>query len=365
MSLQEELQLSGDFNLDNLKDANNEYYQDYSSSVLHSKISKNSKERKRLTQTPTDFSEAETSSSGFSDETSNKSTQTDGRPGSFLCTIADGEDCKFSIYDDASPIDSRFRNRPEYRELFKEIFTVLKKAAESKQDGEKLPLFDDCIPISTVPLVPPVTPAVDDFPSDFTDDNQSVVSSAFSDDSNSIMDPATVIENPVKEELTKEIISEGSHSKLELVPYKKESLEYISVSVNVRKKNSSRKHVNKQFQDRSDSPILPLSPRISYISNRGCHRKNKDNSTNSLNDSNQKWNGTTLQFWSSNSYASSSTPSQTSKKGLKYDKNIEFKPSSASHDLHKLKKLDLSYAEVLRNSGKKKRESNTNSCYKK
>lgn len=65
--------------------------------------------RKVNLQTPTDFSEAETSSSGFSDEISNKCTQTEE---TFLCTIADGED-KFSIYDEASPIDSRFRHCPK------------------------------------------------------------------------------------------------------------------------------------------------------------------------------------------------------------------------------------------------------------
>lgn len=65
--------------------------------------------RKVNLQTPTDFSEAETSSSGFSDEISNKFTQTEE---TFLCTIADGED-KFSIYDEASPIDSRFRHCPK------------------------------------------------------------------------------------------------------------------------------------------------------------------------------------------------------------------------------------------------------------
>lgn len=60
-------------------------------------------------RTPTDFSEAETSSSGYSDEISNKCTQTEE---TFLCTIADGED-KFSIYDETSPIDSRFRHCPK------------------------------------------------------------------------------------------------------------------------------------------------------------------------------------------------------------------------------------------------------------
>lgn len=91
------------------------------------------------------YSETETtSSSGFSDETSNKGTQTENFfAGSFLCTISDGDDCRFSIYDDASPIESRFRKTPEYRQLFREIFAVLKRAAEAKDEGERLPLLQD------------------------------------------------------------------------------------------------------------------------------------------------------------------------------------------------------------------------------
>lgn len=71
--------------------------------------SENGAKRKLNIRTPTDFSEAETSSSGYSDEISNKCTQTEE---TFLCTIADGED-KFSIYDETSPIDSRFRHCPK------------------------------------------------------------------------------------------------------------------------------------------------------------------------------------------------------------------------------------------------------------
>ncbi|XP_050430634.1 cerebellar degeneration-related protein 2 isoform X2 [Adelges cooleyi] len=121
------------------------------------------------------YSETETtSSSGFSDETSNKGTQTETFfTGSFLCTISDGDDCRFSIYDDASPIESRFRKTPEYRQLFREIFAVLKRAAEAKDEGERLPLLqddpallsgvqhddDDDVVDESVPRVPPATPA--------------------------------------------------------------------------------------------------------------------------------------------------------------------------------------------------------------
>lgn len=104
-----------------------------------------------------------------------KSTQTEvllgSLPGSFLCRISDGNDCQFSIYDDASPVESRFRKTPEYRHLFREIFAVLKRAAEAKDEGETLPLLDDRLPAAAhnyidtyQPKVPPVTPAKEEQP---------------------------------------------------------------------------------------------------------------------------------------------------------------------------------------------------------
>ena len=103
-----------------------------------------------------------TASSGFSEDTAHKSTQTDNRPGSFLFSVDSGENYKFSIYDDTGPLENRFRDSPKYKELFKEIFAVLKKAAERKQDGETLPLLDDKTPVVAIePKVPPVTPAAE------------------------------------------------------------------------------------------------------------------------------------------------------------------------------------------------------------
>ncbi|XP_034252012.1 uncharacterized protein LOC117651781 isoform X2 [Thrips palmi] len=174
LSLQEELQMSGDFNSfrnedDESGNEDNEgtlVSQKANRSVRSAAAKKNAGPNKTFSTTPTDFSEAETSSSGFSDETSNKATQTESHrlPGSFLCTIVDGEDCRFSIYDNASPVDGRFRNTPEYRSLFREIFDILKKAAEAKDEGEKLPLLDDItLPIDP-PRVPPVTPAKEELP---------------------------------------------------------------------------------------------------------------------------------------------------------------------------------------------------------
>ena len=171
LSLQEELQMSGDFNSFRNEDEesgneDNALSQKSNRNIQQDSSKKTVIQSKTFSTTPTDFSEAETSSSGFSDETSTKSTQTESHrlPGSFLCTIVDGEDCRFSIYDSASPVDGRFRNTPEYRSLFREIFDILKKAAEAKEEGEKLPLLDDITVPNDPPRVPPVTPAKEDLP---------------------------------------------------------------------------------------------------------------------------------------------------------------------------------------------------------
>uniref|UniRef100_A0A1B0FMF3 Uncharacterized protein n=1 Tax=Glossina morsitans morsitans TaxID=37546 RepID=A0A1B0FMF3_GLOMM len=390
MSLAEELQSSGEFN-----QAQKRIFQeagggpstngDAASSCngsLSNAASSNAKTHKNRGRTPTEFSEAETSSSGFSDETSNKYTQTDDRPGYFLCSIGDGEDCKFSIYDDVSPIDSRFRNRPEYRELFKEIFAVLKKAAENKEEGEKLPLLDDTHPTSSVAVapskVPPVTPANEELPVDFGDDSQSVISSAISEQSFAMSECITKLERktakkhineknqenkpPIAASISqlaspnvKQIVENGRV----LTPLKREPLDYLSVGVGVKKKNR-RKHRNFS-NDRSESPLaLPTPPRI-YVGSGNKRREMRpfvDTSTTSGSPSEQSQNNSTC------------ITSRGSRNGAKYEWNgnsmiiynrsirgrnsvdasagIEYRPNTVSQDLHKLKKLDLSYAEVLR-----------------
>lgn len=144
ISLHEELQMSGQFSSFNgnaLTDSEDEE-EVAAEAATHaqrpSKVDIDGGARCKYSETET------TSSSGFSDETSNKCTQTETFfTGSFLCTISDGDDCRFSIYDDASPVESRFRKTPEYRQLFREIFAVLKRAAEAKDEGERLPLLQD------------------------------------------------------------------------------------------------------------------------------------------------------------------------------------------------------------------------------
>lgn len=348
------MQMSGNFNHLNTKDTDEE--SGHGDSLQPEKQIK--KERKSFSQTPTDFSEAETSSSGFSDETSNKATQTEGRPGSFLCTIADGEDCRFSIYDDTSPVDSRFRNRPEYRELFSEIFTVLKKAAENKDEGEELPLLDDHTPVKNIPKVPPVTPSADefpDFPDNLTDDTQSVLSSTMSELSTSQVETLTITENIETKAPEIEITKENKKEEQVLTPYVRQPLEYLSVGVNVRKRSSSRR--KKQFADRSDSPATPIlgSPKVTYSSRPSSGRnKRKEVKNSTVEAPNAGWNGNTLHFYSRT--GASPTPSQNNVKNCRYENSLDYRPSTASQDLFKLKRLDLSYAEVLRNADNKKRE---------
>ncbi|CAH2086684.1 unnamed protein product [Euphydryas editha] len=400
ISLQDELQTSGDYCQFSVKDTDEEsgHGEEAQKDKGQKKVEPTS--RKKIIQTP-DFSEAETSSSGFSDETSNKATQTEReRPGSFLCTIADGEDYRFSIYDDVSPMDSRFRNRPEYRELFKEIFTILKKAAENKDDGEQLPLLDD----TTTGKVPPVTPATEEPPGNLTDDTQSVLSSVMSEQSIPVSDitaPETPTlkekeqpipepvkklevkqnkvenkkEKPVVENVSekqkdteKEKEKENEREKVKekekeqekervLTPLVRQPLEYIAAT---RKKSRHRNRKHSQDRQGADSPVFPSPPKITY--QKSSNKKRRDYRPIEISPlvrtSEAEWNGSTLQFYNRN--LNSPTPSVSGRTGKIYQgwnsetDSWEIKQSTASQEIHKLRKLELSYAEVLRNADKTK-----------
>ncbi|XP_030033204.2 cerebellar degeneration-related protein 2-like isoform X2 [Manduca sexta] len=402
LSLQDELQTSGDYSQFSVKDTDEESghgEEAQKGDKQQKKIETTS--RKKIIQTP-DFSEAETSSSGFSDETSNKATQTEReRPGSFLCTIADGEDYRFSIYDDVSPMDSRFRNRPEYRELFKEIFTILKKAAENKDEGEQLPLLDD----TTAGKVPPVTPATEEPPGNFTDDTQSVLSSVMSEQSIPVSD-ITTPETPTLKEVEKvapfpepvpkkeqvnnkkenkankpvEVDTEKpkDHEKAKnkeqekdnekekekekekervLTPLVRQPLEYIAAT---RKKSRHRNRKHSQERQGADSPVFPSPPKVTY--QKSSNKKRRDyrpiEASPLVRTAESEWNGATLQFYNRN--LNSPTPSASGRTGKIYQgwnpetDSWDIKQSTASQEIHKLRKLELSYAEVLRNADKTK-----------
>lgn len=339
-------------------------------------------------KTPTDFSEVETSSSGFSDESSTKATQTDS--GAFLFSIVDGEDCKFSIYDDAiaAPIDKRFRERPKYRELFKEIFGVLKKAAENKEDGENLPLLDDNEKASAqeVNKVPPVTPAAEHPTCDF--DSQSVMSSAISENSIAISECITKTERKkakshkkqaVKEEIENKPIVQVIGGKL-VTPYNRVALDFAAINARKKARRSRHRSKDKYGNSGRDSSVCsnasstsgtqqidnqepstagaaqlaPLTPTKMRKLRRP--RELLQFQTLSTLTTTGEWNGeNSLTIYNKNAKPNPvgyyCRPTTSTDSG----EVVEFKASAASHELRKLKKLDLSYAEVLKQSEQRRR----------
>ena len=364
MSLQEELEMSGEFNSFQHPTLEAEIQQESTKSVggngTRAKVEMCGK--KPCSATPTDFSEAETSSSGFSDEMSNKATQTEGRPGSLLCSIADGEDCKFSIYDDNSQFESRFRKMPEYKRLFSEIFSDLKRAADAKDEGEKLPLLDDSTSTSNSELQSSVL-AHEDIPSETTDDNQSVISSAVS---SVVSEPLYRTKTPIPTSGTKEQQSNDScHAHVKngkIVGHRNGNrVDYLSINVHGAKK--LKKHTNRKlyYNDRPATPdVIPTTnPKvIPPKSNSGGKKKFRPFTA-------ADQNGTTCNGYS---YANRTkeSPSSTGRQSNLYARdgnrqqphsNFEYrdyKPSTASVEVARLKRLEMSYAEALRLPNKSK-----------
>ncbi|XP_011155146.2 BICD family-like cargo adapter 1 isoform X2 [Harpegnathos saltator] len=369
MSLQEELEMSGEFNnfCPGATEAASEVAAEPGAAKGATRAKADAPGKKSFSATPTDFSEAETSSSGFSDETSNKATQTDGRPGSFLCSIADGEDCKFSIYDDNSPFESRFRKTPEYRQLFSEIFSVLKRAAEAKDEGEKLPLLDDSSATSQLPAESSTTQ--EDLHSETTDDNQSVMSSVVS----------SVVSEPV---FRVQPVSPANNTKNDNKPkaaggqprsaHHATRLDYLSINVHVRKKSSAKKNAAKKAHcnDRPTTPdVIPTTnPKFVPPKANGGGRRRYKPFNFAEPDGNGLWNGHHNANYSNRSrdrrqqhgYGRGSSEQQQQQQQQQqqlrnnYSEYSEYKPSSASEEVARLKRLEMSYAEVLRTPNKPK-----------
>ncbi|XP_063972089.1 cerebellar degeneration-related protein 2 isoform X2 [Diachasmimorpha longicaudata] len=356
MSLQEELEMSGDFNSFQTQPSDD-------TPELHDSLKQNGTTftsrdcqngKKPLSATPTDFSEAETSSSGFSDETSNKGTQTDGRPGSFLCSIAD-DDCKFSIYDDTSSFESRFNKAPEYRELFREIFGVLKRAAVAKDEGEKLPLLDN----TTQSLE---NRTLDD--SLENDDTMSIMSSVIS---SVVSEPVIRIQTPTPEK-EEQAMTGGSTGQSEnhvvRHPHKRHQ-QYDYLSVQVRKKNTAKKSAQKKlnFSDRSTTPdIVPSqNPKFLQAKSNSGGRRQKFRPFTQVDQDGTIWNGNTIHVFSSRMRESPTSRringhnrdnEQHNSTTMEYSR--EYKPSSASEEVARLRRLEMSYAEALRMPNKPK-----------
>uniref|UniRef100_A0A0A9VT48 Cerebellar degeneration-related protein 2 n=1 Tax=Lygus hesperus TaxID=30085 RepID=A0A0A9VT48_LYGHE len=286
----------------------------------------------QVTKSTPDFSETETSSSGFADETMNKGTQTEATvPGAFLCSITDGDDCKFSIYDEASPIETRFRKTPEYKKLFREIFDVLKRAAEAKDEGENHPLLEDQTPMSdaamclvhhtmcmisgenlplledqtpmceAAPKVPPVTPAVEDVP-----------------------------ELPEPEDAASSVTSEQP-SNSAAAAAKRDILDSLAQGVGGHKKSRSRRRSGATSGDQS-----PVVNGGVVVSTKVTRRKNRDYRQRSTDSGRSTPSEAKRATWCGDGAPSFVTPTQPPHL------------SSASHEVARLKQLEKSYAEVLR-----------------
>ncbi|KAF6202848.1 hypothetical protein GE061_003253 [Apolygus lucorum] len=257
----------------------------------------------QVTKSTPDFSETETSSSGFADETMNKGTQTEATvPGAFLCSITDGDDCKFSIYDEASPIETRFRKTPEYKKLFREIFDVLKRAAEAKDEGENLPLLEDQTPMcEAAPKVPPVTPAVEDVP-----------------------------ELPEPEDTASSVTSEQPSSSAAAAA-KRDILDSLAQGVGGHKKSRSRRRSGAASGDHS-----PVVNGGVVVSTKVTRRKNRDYRQRSTDSGRSTPSEAKRATWCGDGAPSFVTPTQPPH------------VSSASHEVARLKQLEKSYAEVLR-----------------
>ncbi|XP_011164555.2 cerebellar degeneration-related protein 2-like isoform X2 [Solenopsis invicta] len=360
MSLQEELEMSGEFN---------NFYPPVSevevaapeATKTASRTKPENAGKKPFSATPTDFSEAETSSSGFSDETSNKATQTDDRQGSFLCSIADGEDCKFSIYDDNSPFESRFRKTPEYRQLFSEIFSVLKRAAEAKDEGEKLPLLDDSTPSQTKYD----TSFQEDLQSEATDDNQSVMSSMVS---SVVSEPVFRVQSASPKD--KQSDNKSNSTAANQQPAKDAScrMDYVSLNLRVRKKPLAKKNFAKKGSDRSTPDVIPTTnPKFVPPKSSGRRRFkpfNPDEHTGIWNGQHNAYPNRSRDnkkpFTRGSNEQQQQQPQQQPQQQQNNFEYKDFKPSTASEEVARLKRLELSYAEVLRTPNNKSRASNNN-----
>lgn len=351
-------------------------------------------------KTPTDFSEVETTSSGYSDEISTKATQTDNS--SFLFTIVDGEHGKFSIYDEAASaappqIDTRFRERPQYRELFKEIFTVLKKAAENKEEGDALPLLDDNE--KSAPQeeskVPPVTPAAEHPPCDF--DTQSIMSSAISENSIAVSECITKSERKKAKSYKKQAVKDEIENRPPVVqviggklvtPYNRVALDFAALNAKKRARHGRRQSKDKYRTSTRDSSACSNASGTSTASNTTQPPSQNENQATSTSIEQQQvekqnqsqapltpskmrkirrprellhlqtlstlptgeWNGDSITIYNKKAKANNPVGFYCRPSTMVTDSGevVEFKASAASQELKKLKKLDLSYAEVLK-----------------
>lgn len=327
----------------------------------------------------TDFETDTTSSGIFEEETSTKATQTEESP-SLLFSIADGDACKFSlnmVYDDATPaskVESRFKDQPKYQELFKEIFSVLKKAADNKEEGEKLPLLDEKEKVEV-----PDTSAGPDF------DTQSVVSESVMSENSVVSECVTKTERRKakshKKQAVKEELEFGPPSAVKMVagklvtPYNRLALDLSAITAKKKARRSSHRSKDKYASGRDSSVCSNASSISNQATTSAAQNDNEPEETSTLKRNKRgrrprellsystlgatEWSGDSMTVYNRNSANPSNFYCRPG--GQDNSSGIEFKTSAASHELKKLKKLDMSYAEVLRRADRSARHRNRKS----
>lgn len=320
----------------------------------------------------TDFETDTTSSGIFEEETSTKATQTEESP-SLLFSIADGDACKFSL-NMVSKVESRFKDQPKYQELFKEIFSVLKKAADNKEEGEKLPLLDekDKVEVSD-------TSAGPDF------DTQSVVSESVMSENSVVSECVTKTERKKakshKKQAVKEELEFGPPSAVKMVagklvtPYNRLALDLSALAAKKKARRSSHRSKDKYAGGRDSSVCSNASSISNQATTSSAQNDNDPEETSTLKRNKRgrrsrellsystlgatEWSGDSMTVYNRNSNNPSNFYCRPG--GADNSGEIEFKTSAASHELKKLKKLDMSYAEVLRRADRSARHRNRKS----
>lgn len=345
LSLHDELEMSGLYDVDRRYATDSEIEDENETCEQRRKSHQNLK----LNTAPPVKS---TASSPGGEDLRHKGTQTEvlaALPGSFLCKISDGNDCQFSIYDDASPVESRFRKTPEYRQLFKEIFAVLKRAAEAKDEGESLPLLDDRLPSAALmdafhfqhPKVPPVTPAREELPAIAPKEEPAQLIAEPPKDEPS---PAPEAAQPVKAESRPDVMAQ--------------LMEGVKVAASPKRHLTSRCDLRGLPSAHRVSPSPSPSHSRSTSSKRRAAskaRRKRDRLTDSPNRSRerhqQKSNkpvDTALNQVCGNSSDGDAQPAPARRPRPQSMYVFGSANSSASKEVAKLKILEKSYAEVLR-----------------
>lgn len=284
-------------------------------------------------KTPTNMSETETLSSGFAEETWNKATQTE----SLLSAMAN--------YCEESANQPRFQSQPEYKKLFEEIFNTLKHTPDNnvgEQHAQKAASEEE----STV-----VSNQYEEL-SECTEDSQSMVSSVVSDQSIAMSECITKTERrKIKKQKKmadreKQIGSEENQPPIVcgiatdgrlVTPYNRDPLlEGLSLSSKKRARRSKNK------KNKYAKPLESSSADNTQLQNAML-----------------SWTAEMREMFTT-VRTESPTPSLIGRYQNESTSEVEFQPSSASKELHKLKKLDLSYAEVLKQPGPRYRSQRAN-----